>query len=163
MISRSNWHGGTAHLLEKLQKDLKEFIELLNSHGVEYLIVGGHAVAFHGFPRFTGDFDFFIRMSEPNAKAMGHVLDAFGFGGLGISTEIFLRPNQVTQLGRPPNRIDILTTISGVEFDEAWLHRVPATMDAVPVFFIAKDQLLKNKEAAGRPKDLGDISKLKGD
>lgn len=149
--------------MDKLQRDLKEFIELLNSHGVDYLIVGGHAVAFHGFPRFTGDFDFFIRMSKTNAKAICGVLDAFGFGNLGISADTFLRPDQVIQLGRPPNRIDILTTISGVEFDDAWPRRVPATMDSLPVFFISKDQLLKNKEAAARPKDLGDISKLRDD
>jgi hypothetical protein len=158
--SHSNSQGGTGRPLEKLQKDLKEFIALLNSHGVDYLIVGGHAVAFHGFPRYTGDFDFFVRMSEDNATALLRVLAAFGFGDLGVERHTFLEPNQVLQLGRPPNRIDLLTTISGVDFDEAWARRVPAELDSLAVSFIGKEELLRNKRAAGRPKDLGDVSKL---
>lgn len=146
---------------EQLQEDLKEFIVLLNSHSVEYLIVGGHAVAFHGFPRYTGDFDFFVRRSEENAVGLVKVLVAFGFDADTLKSETFMKPNQVLQLGVPPNRIDILTSISGVDFESAWEHRVAANLDAVPVSFIGKDELLVNKEAAGRPKDLGDLSKLR--
>lgn len=150
------------HPLEKLQPDLREFIELLNSHKVKYLIVGGHAVAYHGFPRYTGDFDFFIGMSETNANAMMAVLQAFGFGSLGIERETFLKPNQIIQLGVPPNRIDLLTSISGVDFELAWQQRESANLDSLPVHFIGQEQLIANKEASGRPKDLGDLSKLRG-
>lgn len=149
--------------MAKLQNDLKEFIGLLNSHRVDYLIIGGHAVAFHGFPRYTGDFDFFVRMSEDNADALIRVLNAFGFSDMGLERSTFLAPDQVVQLGVPPNRIDILTTISGVEFDDAARDAVTAELDSLPVRFIGKSHLLKNKLASGRAKDLGDVSKLSED
>lgn len=144
-----------------LQSDLREFIGLLNSLKVEYLIVGGHAVAFHGHPRFTGDIDFFIRATSENADRVLRVLDAFGFGSLGISAADLTEPGQVVQLGRPPNRIDILTSISGVDFDSAWASRTPADLDGHAVNFIGVDELLKNKQASGRPKDLADAAKLR--
>ena len=109
--------------MAKLQA-LKEFIALLNSHSVEYLIVGGHAVAFHGHPRFTGDIDFFIRMTPSNAQRLLAVLNDFGFGSVGITVRDLLEPKRILQLGQPPNRIDILTSISGVDFDSAWASRV---------------------------------------
>jgi Nucleotidyl transferase of unknown function (DUF2204) len=146
--------------LAKLQADSREFIELLNSHGVEYLIVGGHAVAFHGHPRFTGDIDFFIRATEENARRVLDVLDAFGFGGLGISEHDLLEPGRVVQLGQPPNRIDILTSISAVDFDLAWNARMQTVMDDQPVNFIGWDELVRNKRASGRKKDLADLEKL---
>ena len=92
----------------KLQRDLREFVGLLNSTGVEYLVVGGHAVAYHGHPRFTGDIDFFIRPTARNAAAVLRALEQFGFGSLGIDAETLQQPNQVVQLGRLPNRIDLL-------------------------------------------------------
>lgn len=143
-----------------LQTDLREFIGLLNSHSVEYLVVGGHAVAFHGHPRFTGDIDFFIRATGENADRVLRALDEFGFGSLGISASDLTAPGQVVQLGRPPNRIDILTSISGVDFDSAWAARAPADLDGHEVNFIGADDLLKNKQASGRPKDLADAAKL---
>lgn len=144
----------------KLQSDLREFIELLSSRGVEYVIVGGHAVAFHGYPRFTGDTDFFVRPTESNAARVLAVLGDFGFGGLGIELADLTKPDQVIQLGLPPNRIDILTGISGVGFDEVWAGRAEADLDGLPVAFIGKVQLLENKRATGRTKDLADAEEL---
>lgn len=101
--------------MAKLQRDLREFIMLLNSHGVEYLIVGGHAVAFHGHPRFTGDIDFFVRATAANIERLLAVLNAFGFGNLGISAADLIDRGRVVQLGHPPNRNDIMNSVSGVE------------------------------------------------
>src|SRR5688572_4205479 len=108
----------------KLPKDLREFIELLNSRNVHYLIVGGYAVAYHGYPRATGDIDFFIEVSQENADKLELVLQQFGFGSLGLTAQDFLQPGIVVQLGYPPNRIDLLTAISGATFAEAWEKRV---------------------------------------
>jgi len=146
--------------LAKLQADLREFIELLNSRNVEYIVVGGHAVAFHGHPRFTGDIDFFIRMTSSNVRRLLAALDDFGFGGLGITERDLLEPKRIIQLGHAPNRIDLLTSISGVDFDSAWETRVEIIMDEQPVTMIGWDELLRNKRAAGRPKDLADLEKL---
>ena len=146
--------------MAKLQADLREFIVLLNSHNVEYLLVGGHAVAFHGHPRFTGDIDFFIRTTPHNVQRVLDVLTEFGFGGLGISGHDLLEPGHVVQLGQPPNRIDILTSISGVDFDSAWEARVQTTMGDQPVPLIGWSELVRNKRAAGRKKDLADLEKL---
>ena len=144
-----------------LQRDLREFVELLNSLGVEYLIVGGHAVAYHGHPRFTGDIDFLVRPSAENADRVVAALDAFGFANLGLTQSDFMRRGSVVQLGRPPNRIDLLTLISGVDFEEAWAASVAGELDGLPVRFIGFDNLLKNKQAAGRDQDLADVKKLR--
>ena len=146
--------------MAKLQTDLREFIVLLNSHNVEYLLVGGHAVAFHGYPRFTGDIDFLIRTTPHNVQRVLGVLTAFGFGDLGISEQDLLGPGHIVQLGQPPNRIDILTSISGVDFESAWQTRVQTTMDDQPVPLIGWTELVRNKRAAGRRKDLADLEKL---
>ena len=146
--------------MAKLQADLREFIVLLNSHHVEYLVVGGHAVAFHGHPRFTGDIDFLIRRTADNAERVLNVLTAFGFGGVGITEEDLLQPARVVQLGHPPNRIDILTSISGVAFEVAWEGRVATELDSQIVNLIGWNDLLQNKRAAGRAKDLADVQKL---
>ena len=144
----------------KLPKDLREFIALLNSKNVEYLLVGGHAVAYHGYPRFTGDCDFFIARTPGNAAAIIEVLDAFGFSALGMKSEDFLEPNQVIQLGRPPGRIDLLTSLDGVEFDEAWQTRLTADLDGLPVSVISKDLLIRNKKSVNRPQDRADLEEL---
>lgn len=146
--------------MAKLQADLREFIGLLNSHKVEYLVVGGHAVAFHGHPRFTGDIDFLVRTTPSNVHRVLDVLNAFGFGALGITERDLLEPGRIVQLGHPPNRIDILTSISGVDFDSAWEGRVETVMDDQPVSLLGWDELLQNKRASGRQKDLADIEKL---
>lgn len=146
--------------MAKLQADLKEFIGLLNSHDVEYLLVGGHAVAFHGHPRFTGDIDFFIRATPENVQRLLSTLAAFGFGSVGISESDLVESGRVLQLGHPPNRIDILTSISGVTFEAAWKSRIESKLDDQPVVIIGWSELVKNKKAAARPKDLADVEKL---
>jgi len=145
----------------QLNNDLSEFIALLNSGKVEYLVVGAFAVAWHGHPRFTSDIDLWVRSSDANAVAIVDVLDRFGFGSLGIEPEDLVRPDQVLQLGVKPNRIDVITSISGVEFNEAWAHRVPGTIDGIPVSYISREDLIRNKDASGRPKDLGDAAALR--
>lgn len=146
--------------MAKLQSDLKEFIALLNSRKAEYLVVGGHAVAFHGYPRFTGDIDFFLRGTAENAERVLAVLKAFGFGDLQIGVSDLITPNRVIQLGRPPNRIDLLTSISGVEFDHAWPSRVSTVLDGEHVSFLGLNELIQNKRASNREKDRADVSKL---
>jgi hypothetical protein len=147
--------------MAKLLQDLREFIELLNSHEVRYLIVGGFAVAYHGHPRMTGDIDFFVEVSEENARKLEAVLVDFGFGGLGLSAEDFKAPGKIIQLGYPPNRIDLITSISGATFAEAWESRVTGELDGLPVTFVGKDILMANKAASGRPKDMADLDALR--
>lgn len=146
--------------MAKLQSDLKEFIALLNSHRADYIVVGGHAVAFHGYPRFTGDIDFFLRPTPDNAQCVLAALKDFGFGDLQIVISDLTTPNRIIQLGRPPNRIDLLTSISGVEFDDAWASRILTDLDGEQVSFLGLDELIRNKRASNREKDRADVSKL---
>ena len=143
-----------------LHPDWKEFLELLNSHGVEYLVVGAHARGLYGIPRYTRDIDIFVRRSEDNASKLVSVLRDFGFASLGITAPDFLVPGRVVQLGVEPYRIDLLTGISGVEFEDAWPDRVAADLGGVPATFISLRAFRKNKLAAGRPKDLADLADL---
>ncbi len=145
----------------KLHRDLREFIGLLNSLAIDYVIVGGHAVAFHGYPRFTGDIDFLVRPTRDNAERLLQALLSFGFSEISLTPEDLVRPGNVVQLGHPPNRIDLLTSISGVEFEEAWAGRVKTELDGVPVSLLGWDALLKNKKASGRDKDAADAKKLR--
>lgn len=144
----------------KLPTDLREFIGLLSSHGVEYLVVGGHAVAFHGYPRFTGDIDFFINPTPENGRRMVECLKAFGFPNAGKIEAELSQPGKLVQLGVPPHRIDLLTSISGLSFEEAWQGSIPAQIDGLPVRFPSKQALLTNKRASGRGKDLVDAEEL---
>lgn len=146
--------------MANLQSDLSEFIALLNSRRVEYLVVGGHAVAFHGHPRLTGDIDFLLRATRENAERVLQVLNDFGFGNLELGLDDLTTPERVVQLGRPPNRIDLLTSISGVAFDAAWATRSPGNLDDHPVDFLGWDALIQNKIAADRDKDRVDVKKL---
>ena len=143
------------------EKDFIEFIELLNIHDVEYMVVGAHALAFHGRPRHTGDLDIWIKPSLSNAQKMVFVLNDFGFASLGLSQADFLKEDYVTQLGYPPLRIDILNTISGVNFDEAFKERILGEYDNLQISFISVSDFIANKKATGREKDLGDIDALK--
>lgn len=145
-----------------LSSDLREFIGLLNSRGIEYLIVGAHSLAFHARPRFTGDLDILIRPTAQNAEKIVAALRDFGFGGLEISPSDFTQPEQVIQLGRAPHRIDLLTSISGVSSEDAFKTRIAALLDDLPVAFLSKDLLIANKRAVGRPQDLADLSELEG-
>lgn len=146
--------------MRPLSKDLQEFIRLLNQEGVDYLIVGAWAVSFHGRPRYTSDLDIFLRRDELNADRMMRVIEAFGFGSVGLTRQDFLKEDFVIQLGIEPNRIDLLTGISGVEFSQAWDQRVEGKLSGLEVSFIGRDLLIQNKQAANRDKDLGDIGLL---
>ena len=144
----------------KLSVDLKEFIELLNSRKIKYLLVGGHAVGFHGLPRYTEDIDFLIDTSPENTALVAAAANDFVSVDLGFKPEDFCTPETVIQFGRPPNRIDLLTSVTAVSFEEAWKTRVGGNLDGVPISVISKELLIKNKTATGRPQDLADVIRL---
>ncbi len=144
-----------------LYKDLREFIELLNSHGVEYLVVGAHCLAFHGVARTTGDLDFFVRVSPENAQRLADVVKDFGFASTGLSSDDFMDADQVIQLGVAPYRIDVLTGIDSVGFDEAWSSRVQGQLDGLQVNYLGRDLFIKNKLAVGRSQDIADAQRLR--
>ena len=143
-----------------LHPDIREFIELCLSQKVEFLLVGGYALAFHGAPRFTEDIDLMVLVSPENADKLFQVLKDFGFGGVGITRDDFLEVDQVIQLGRAPNRIDLLTGMSGVSWQEAWESRSTVDFDGLTVPLIGREELIRNKKATGRPQDLADIARL---
>lgn len=143
-----------------MNQDFKEFIKSLNDNGVHYLVVGGYAVAFHGYPRYTKDMDIWVEMSTENASLLLKALDQFGFGSLGVNEMDFTLPDHMLQLGRPPGRIDILTTLPGVTFSECYPSRTAVNVDGVVVNFIDLENLKKNKKATGRHQDLADLENL---
>lgn len=146
----------------RLAPDFKEFLRLLTSERVEYLLVGGYAVGFYGYPRPTGDLDIWIGVNNENAARVQGVVEKFGFAGGGALLDEFLRPDRVLRMGVPPVRIEILTGVSGIQFAECYKRRVEALIDGVQVAVIAKRDLVANKRAAGRHKDLNDIEQLGG-
>lgn len=146
----------------KLDKDFNEFVELFVDSGVRFLIVGGYALAAHGYPRATDDFDAWVWANSENAEKVVECLAEFGFGSLNLTTDDFTSLDRVVQLGYPPYRIDIITSISGVEFESAWANRLVVDVDGMQVPFIGRDDLLTNKRATGRPKDLLDVKYLTG-
>ncbi|MEW6707942.1 MAG: nucleotidyl transferase AbiEii/AbiGii toxin family protein [Pseudomonadota bacterium] len=143
-----------------LNKDFREFVELLNAGGVEYLVVGGYALAAHGHPRYTGDIDFWIGTSDENIERLLKALVAFGFGGLGLRKEDFRSPDAVVQLGYPPARIDLLTGIDGVSFEDCYPRRVMVDAGGAQLPIIHVDDFKANKRATGRMKDLADLEAL---
>ena len=146
----------------KADPDFSALLALLNAHHVEYMIVGGHALAFHGAPRYTGDLDVYIKSDAVNAERMAIVLDEFGFGDLGLTAEDFLTAESVLQLGVPPVRLDILNSLTGVSWSEANNGRVRGTYGDIQVHYIGRDQFIKNKRATGRQRDLADLEMLEG-
>ncbi len=143
-----------------LSKDSKEFLESLNSRVIDYVIVGAHSLAFHERPRYTGDLDILVRATPENAAKLVDLLNQFGFAHSGFKESDFTQPEQLIQLGRAPNRIDLLTSITGVTTDEALASKVEAELDGIPVFILSKDALIRNKRAVGRPQDLADLKLL---
>ncbi len=143
-----------------LSKGWREFLELLNSRGVDYDIVGAQSLAFHGRLRHTGDLDILVRPTPENARLLLALLNQFGFEQSRFTETDFLQSDQIIQLGRVPNRIDLLTSLTGVATDEAFDARVSAIIDGIPVFVLGKDALIRNKRAVGRPQDLADLSAL---
>ncbi|MEX2578664.1 MAG: nucleotidyl transferase AbiEii/AbiGii toxin family protein [Verrucomicrobiales bacterium] len=144
----------------ELQKDIREFVELLLSENAEFLLVGGYALAVHGAPRFTEDIDFLILVSPENADRIATVIERFGFGDLDLDLEDFLKPDFIIQLDRAPNRIDILTGIDGVEWNEAWKSRLSIELDGFAIPVIGKEMLIQNKLATGRTQDRADAERL---
>ena len=144
----------------ELDRDFSEFIASCAAHDVRFLIVGGYAVAAHGHPRFTKDLDVWIWLDRQNASRLIAALDDFGFGSLGLGPADFLEEGVVVQLGYPPKRIDILTTIDGVEFEDCWERRVEIALGGQVAPFISATDLIANKKASGRPQDLVDASTL---
>ena len=144
----------------ELDQDFNEFVQLLLANRVRFLIIGGYALAAHGAPRYTGDLDTWLWVNSDNADRMLAALDSFGFGSLNITRDVFLLPDTVIQLGYPPHRIDLLTGIDGVEFDDAWHRHVKFEINGVLVPFISREDLITNKKAVARPQDLADVAKL---
>lgn len=143
-----------------LDKDFEDFIFLVNKFAVDYMVVGGYALAFHGKPRHTGDLDIWINLSEDNALKMTSVLNEFGMASLGMKKDDFLQKGGITQIGYPPLRIDILNEIDGIGFDEAYPNKLIIDVDGLPVNYIGLDDLIKNKQTSGRSRDLSDIKEL---
>jgi hypothetical protein len=143
-----------------LSKDWREFLELLNSRAVDYVIVGAQSLAFHGRPRYTGDLDILVRPTPNNARLLLALLNQFGFEQSGFKETDFLQPEQIIQLGRTPSRIDLFTSISGLSTNEAFSSKISAILDGIPVFILGKDALIRNKRAVGRPQDLADLAAL---
>ena len=143
-----------------LDKDLRELLALFNTTGVEFLVVGGHAVAFHGRPRLTDDLDLFVRPDLTNGERIVQALQQFGFGSLELTPADFLADDRVIQLGRAPNRVDLLTRLYGVDFSDAWGRRVAARLDDAQVWIISREDLIKNKRETGRMQDLADVEFL---
>jgi hypothetical protein len=143
-----------------LPPDFKEFFQLLNSHQVEYLIIGGYAVSYHGYPRATGDIDVWVAIHPENVDKIISAIKNFGFENPELNRDLFLKDNQVIRMGIPPLRIEVITAISGVHFKECYVNRQTEMVEDVPVNFISLSDLKKNKKACGRPKDLLDLDNL---
>jgi hypothetical protein len=144
----------------RLPPDFKEFLKLLNAHDVEYLLIGGYAVGYHGYPRATADMDIWIAMHPANAGRIVAVLKEFGFDLPDLSHEMFLKEWQIIRMGVPPLRIEIATTISGVNFTECYAQRIIDALDGVKVNLIDLKHLKANKKASGRHQDLADLENL---
>jgi hypothetical protein len=144
----------------QLAKDFKEFLKLLNSNGVEYLLVGGHAVGIHGYVRATNDLDVWINATPTNAVRVTKAVREFGFTTPDVNPELFAKPDQVARMGVPPMRLEILTSISGASFDTCYSERQTVQIEEVSVPTISLLRLRQNKAAAGRPKDLADLDNL---
>ena len=147
-------------MMDQLNQDFLEFIGFLEEERVDYLIVGGYAVGMHGFPRYTGDIDFFVAISNENALKLMRVFQRFGIGDIGLSESDFLEDNFVVEIGREPRKIQVLTGIDGVTFEECSLRRVEIEYGNLLLKLIGKDDLIRNKAATGRPKDRIDLGEL---
>jgi hypothetical protein len=143
-----------------LDPDFKEFCQLLNANKVRYLVIGGYAVAFHGYPRYTKDIDIWLWIDQENASRVVKTLKDFGFESLGLQEEDFLETDTVIQLGYPPNRIDLIMGALGVVFEVCYQSRIETEIDDISIPFIDLENLKKNKRATGRLQDLADIENL---
>ncbi len=146
--------------LPALARDFKEFLKSLNSNGVEYLLIGGYAVGIHGYIRATNDLDIWVNVSARNALRVEQSLRDFGFNDTALSSDLFLTPHNVIRMGVPPIRIEILTSISGVEFDDCYAEKEDIRIEEILVPVISLARLRQNKAASGRAKDLADLESL---
>ena len=144
----------------RLPQDFREFLQLLRPHHVEYLMIGGYAVVYHGYPRATGDIDVWFAVNPQNAGRLIEALTEFGFATAQLSTDLFLQEKQIIRMGIPPFRIELVTSISGVNFEQCYARRVTQLIDGVEVDIIALEDLKANKKASGRLKDLNDLEHL---
>lgn len=141
-------------------RDFVELFRSLNEHRAEYLVVGAYAVAFYGYPHFTGDLDLFVNPDPENAARVLSALESFGFPGLGLEKNDFTLPDRLISLGYPPERVDIVSAIDGVSWKAAWEHRFPGSFGGTEVFFIGRDELIRNKRSSGRKQDIMDADML---
>ena len=155
-----NFFGRLHTVMIRLPPDFREFLRLLNSHRVEYLLIGGYAVGFHGYPRPTGDMDIWIAISSQNATRLVEALVEFGFSAEDVPVALFTEPGKIVRMGIPPMRLEIVTTISGVEFAPCYERRSSVVIEGVAVNIIGLDDLKTNKKASGRHKDLNDLEQL---
>jgi len=146
--------------IPSLAKDFKEFLKLLNSNKVEYLVIGGYVVGTYGYIRATNDLDIWVKTELGNSARINRALDEFGFSSTNRAPELFLTPHKVVRMGVPPIRIEVLTSISGVEFDVCYAEKELVKMDDIVVPVISLARLRENKAASGRPKDLADLDNL---
>ncbi|MBN1663690.1 MAG: hypothetical protein JW943_08820 [Deltaproteobacteria bacterium] len=144
----------------ELHPDFKDFLKLLNSYNVKYLVVGGYAVGYHGYPRATGDMDIWIEVSELNSKKIALTFRDFGIPNEAISESFFLEANKIIRVGVPPVRLEVITGASGVTFNECYANREVVEIDGIPINLISLGDLKKNKSAAGRHKDMEDMEHL---
>jgi len=144
----------------ELDKDFKEFIELLNAHDVQYLVIGEYAVNFHGYPRYTKNIDFWLWMTDENIEKLLQVIKSFGFGSLGLDKNDFSDADNIIQLGYEPYRIDLLMDVNGVDFQECYNRRIDGEIETVKVKFLSIDGLIVAKKNAGRLQDLADAEQL---
>ena len=143
-----------------LPKDFKEFLKLLHSKKIEYLVVGGYAVGLYGYPRATGDMDVWVAINENNASRLVEALNEFGFSSSKIKKNVFLEKDKVIRMGVPPLRIEVITSIDGVIFKECYKRKNSIIVDDIQVNFISLSDLIKNKKACGRHKDFDDLEHL---
>ena len=144
----------------EVQPDFRELLASFNAHRVEYVIVGAYALAFHGAPRFTGDLDLLVKPDPDNARRILAALAEFGFASVGLAAEDFTRPDHVIQLGVPPVRIDLITSLTGVSWEETVAGKIAGSYGDVPVHYIGRGQFIANKRATGRKRDLADLEAL---
>ncbi len=143
-----------------VQKDFRELLGLFNDFKVDYVVVGAYALAYHGVPRYTGDLDIFVRPDSENARQILLALNEFGFGEVGLTTDDFVKPDKLVQLGVAPVRVDLMTSLTGVTWKEAVAGRVEGLYGDVVVHYLGKKEFINNKKAIGRKKDLADIETL---
>jgi len=156
-----NFSGISSLKHKALTKDFSEFIGLLNKNRVEYLVIGGYAVAYHGYPRFTGDLDIWFNPTEQNSEKLLEALTEFGFGSVNIQKSDLLKSGNIIQLGYPPIRIDLINHPDGIEFSDCFLRRDEMTSeDGMKIYYIGLSDLIVNKKASGRHRDLDDLQNL---